>query len=158
HSAPDVIHVMTPDPAVMAMIRAAHAADIPVLYHELGTPDFLPELTPYYEQLVDVLPLCAGIAALSPALARRFSEKFPCACALSVLPLMVDGVPRLPPSRPPARDVTFGFAARLEYGKGTLSLLEAFARLTRRMPGVSLRMAGDGPQQSEAEGFAKAVR
>src|SRR5690242_12478213 len=67
HSAPGIIHVMTQDPAVMAMIRAAHAADIPVLYHELGTPDFLPELTLYYQQLVEVLPLCDEIAALSPS-------------------------------------------------------------------------------------------
>jgi glycosyltransferase involved in cell wall biosynthesis len=157
-SKPGVIHVMTPDPAAMAMIRAAHAAEIPVLYHELGTPDFLPELTLYYEQLVQVLPFCASVAALSPSLARRFSEKFPCSSVPSVLPLIVDGVPRLPSARPPSREVAFGFAARMEYGKGTLSLVEAFARVRRRAAGVSLRMAGDGPQRCEAEGIARDVR
>jgi glycosyltransferase involved in cell wall biosynthesis len=153
--APDVIHVMTPDPAVMAMIRAAHTAKIPVLYHELGTPDFLPELGVYYRQLADVLPLCDGIAALSPALARRFSETL--AASVSVLPLMIDDV--LPPQEPhaPSGGVTFGFAARMEYGKGPLSLLEAFARVRQRVDGVSLRMAGAGPQHAEAKAYAKAM-
>src|SRR6059058_4183793 len=31
-SSPDVIHLMTPDPAVMAMIQAAHDVRTPVLY------------------------------------------------------------------------------------------------------------------------------
>jgi glycosyltransferase involved in cell wall biosynthesis len=53
--------------------------------------------------------------------------------------------------------VTFGFASRMEYGKGPLSLLEAFAQVRRRLPGVSLRMAGDGPQRAEAAAYAKAV-
>jgi glycosyltransferase involved in cell wall biosynthesis len=155
--APEVIHVMTPDPAVMAMIRGAHAAEIPVLYHELGTPDFLPELEVYYQQLGDVLPLCDAIAALSPSLARRFSETFAGSSSPSVLPLMVDDV-RLPEDgRAPSPGATFGFAARMEYGKGPLSLLEAFARLRQRAGGVSLRMAGDGPQHSEAAAYAQAL-
>lgn len=155
--APDVIHLMTPDPAVMAMIRAAHDVRIPVLYHELGTPDFLPELAMYYQQLAEVLPLCDGIAALSPSLARRFSETFADSAAVSVLPLMVDHAP--PASEPPreSRSAAFGFASRMEYGKGPLSLLEAFARVRRRIGGVSLRMAGDGPQRSEAAAYASAV-
>jgi glycosyltransferase involved in cell wall biosynthesis len=152
---PDVIHVMTPDPAVMAMIRAAHAAEIPLLYHELGTPDFLPELEIYYQQLGEVLPLCDAIAALSPSLARRFSETF--ARPYSVLPLMVDDAlgPEIVHST--SSRVTFGFASRMEYGKGPLSLLEAFARLRKRSGGVALRMAGAGPQHSEAESYANAA-
>jgi len=34
----DLIHVMTPDPSAMVMIRAGHDAGIPVIYHELGIP------------------------------------------------------------------------------------------------------------------------
>jgi glycosyltransferase involved in cell wall biosynthesis len=151
-----VIHVMTPDPAGMAMIRAAREERIPVLYHELGTPDFLQELTVYYEQLRDVLPLCEEIAALSPSLARRFSEKFTGSAVPTVLPLMVDDV-AAEDARPPSRAVTFGFAARMEYGKGPLSLLDAFSRLIRRVDGVSLRMAGDGPQHAEAETYANTL-
>jgi len=155
--APDVIHLMTPDPAVMAMIRAASAARIPVLYHELGTPDFLPELSIYYQQLADVLPLCDAVAALSPSLARGFSETFAGSPAASVLPLMVESPPPANDSTPASGGVTFGFASRMEYGKGPLSLLEAFTQVRRRIGGVSLRMAGDGPQRAEAAAYARAV-
>lgn len=155
--APDVIHLMTPDPAVMAMIRAAHDARIPMLYHELGTPDFLPELAIHYQLLREVLPLCDEVAALSPSLARRFSELFCETHAPSVLPLMVDEVPPADDLERASHGVTFGFASRMEYGKGPLSLVEAFAQVRRRIGGVSLRMAGDGPQRSEAEAHARAV-
>ena len=155
--APDVIHLMTPDPAVMAMIRAASAARIPVLYHELGTPDFLPELTMYYQQLGEVLPLCDAVAALSPSLARGFSETFAGSPPASVLPLMVEPAPPVNDARAASHGVTFGFASRMEYGKGPLSLIEAFARVRARIGGVSLRMAGDGPQRAEAAAYAGVV-
>jgi len=153
--APDVIHLMTPDPAVMAMIRGAHQAGIPVLYHELGTPDFLPELAIYYEQLREVVPLCAGLAALSPSLALGFSKTFE--ASTYVLPLMVDDVPMTVETHARPRDVTFGFAARMEYGKGPLSLLLAFAQVRSRIGGASLKMAGDGPQYPEALAYARAT-
>jgi len=145
-----VVHVMTPDPAAMAMMRAAHATHIPVLYQELGTPDFLPELGVYYEQLAEVLPLCDEIAALSPGLAHRFAEKFAPRCPVSVLPLIVEDVQ--PAERATSTDVTFGFAARLEYGKGPLSLVAAFAEMC--IATTSLRIAGAWPQESEAKTLA----
>ena len=43
-----------------------------------------------------------------------------------------------------------------EYGKGPLRVVEAFARLRSRAGGVSLRMAGDGPQRQEANALANA--
>jgi glycosyltransferase involved in cell wall biosynthesis len=153
--APDVIHVMTPDPAVMAMIRAAHAAGIPVLYQELGTPEFLPELHFYYELLREVLPLC-DIAALSPDLASRFASKFAGTSSVAVLPLVVEDVPAARTAERSDR-VTFGFAGRMEYGKGPLVLLEAFARAHRTTNEISLRIAGDGPQREEARGLAEAL-
>jgi glycosyltransferase involved in cell wall biosynthesis len=45
----------------------------------------------------------------------------------------------------------------MEYGKGTLPLLEAFAQVRRRTAGVSLRLAGSGPQQQEAEAYVRAA-
>ena len=153
-SGADVVHVMTPDPAAMAMIRAAHVARIPLLYQELGTPDFLPELGIYYEQLAEVLPFCNEIAALSPTLSRRFFEKFAPRCPLSVLPLMVDDVQPAASAPASPAGVRFGFAARLEYGKGPLSLVAAFAEVCRQVPNASLRIAGAGPQQPEVEMLA----
>jgi glycosyltransferase involved in cell wall biosynthesis len=151
-SGADIVHAMTPDPAVIAMIHAAHAAGIPVLYQELGTADFLPGLGVYYERLAPVLPLCEEIAALSPRLARRFSEKFaPC----SVLPLMVEDVSPLASVVGSRVGVTFGFAARMEYGKGPLSLIGAFAEVCGRMATVSLRIAGAGRQHAEAVALAR---
>jgi glycosyltransferase involved in cell wall biosynthesis len=154
-SGADVVHVMTPDPAVMAMIRAAHDVRIPVLYQELGTPDFLPELNVYYEMLAEVLPLCDEVAALSPELARRFSEKFARPSPVSVLPILVEEPP--PAARAAPHGVTFGFAARMEYGKAPRSLVEAFASVYGRVGAASLRMAGGGPQQPEVELHARAL-
>jgi glycosyltransferase involved in cell wall biosynthesis len=50
--------------------------------------------------------------------------------------------------------VTFGFAARLEYGKGPLSLVEAFAQVCRSVETASLRIAGAGPQHAEVRTLA----
>src|ERR1041385_15531 len=58
---PDVIHVMTPDPSAMVMIRAAHHARIPVFYQELGIPYQPPNFDSYYEQFTSVLPLCSEV-------------------------------------------------------------------------------------------------
>lgn len=151
---PDVVHVITPDPAAMAMIRGAHEAGVPVLYQELGTPDYLPELQFYYEQLGHVLALCDATAALSPALAARFSEKLGGNARTSVLPLMVEDVPPAPASQHSA-GVTFGFAGRVEYGKGPLALIDAFARVKATAGPVSLRIAGVGPQLAEVQALAR---
>ena len=133
----------------MAMIRAARDARLPVLYQELGTPDFLPELNVYYEMLSEVLPLCDQVAAL----ARRFSEMFGGRAPASVLPLMVEEP--APAERKAASDgVTFGFAARMEYGKAPLALVEAFACVCR-IERTSLRMAGTGRQEIEVASLAR---
>src|SRR3989475_7913458 len=84
----DLIHVMTPDPAAMVMIRAGHAARIPVLYQELGIPYHPPDFESYYHQFTSVLPLCSEIVALSPRLTDHCREKLPTHRALSVLPII----------------------------------------------------------------------
>jgi len=45
----------------------------------------------------------------------------------------------------------FLFVGRLSREKGLATLLEAFARLYRRMPDVRLRLVGTGPQRAELE-------
>ena len=84
----DLIHVMTPNPGAAVMIRAGHAAGIPVLYQELGN-HHLPALAIHYEQLARVLPLCSQVAALSPQLAQQWEARFPTSKPISVLPLLV---------------------------------------------------------------------
>jgi glycosyltransferase involved in cell wall biosynthesis len=49
------------------------------------------------------------------------------------------------PRRPVPFGTIFGYAARLERGKGPAELLQAFARLTDRCDGTYLRLAGVGP-------------
>jgi hypothetical protein len=67
---PDVVHVLTPDPGAVMLIRAAHETKIPVVYQEVGTPFHPPGFEEVYERFVSVLPLCAEVTALSPALVR----------------------------------------------------------------------------------------
>ena len=144
----DLIHVMTPDPGAAVMIRAGAAAGIPILYQELGTPHHLPELETPYRNFSRVLPLCSELAALSPRLAQQWEEKLVSSNRFSVLPLLVEDSRRAaePHSELPST-VTFGFAARLEKGKGPLILIDAFAQVRRKLTNTSLQMAGVGPEE-----------
>jgi glycosyltransferase involved in cell wall biosynthesis len=151
----DLIHVLTPDPGAEVMIRAGAAAGIPVLYQELGTPNHMPELEPHYKGFLRVLPLCAEVAALSPLLAEQWAEKVNATNAVSVLPLLVSDS-RAPRKvfAAPGGSATIGFAARYERGKGPLILLDAFARVSKQFPNVSLRLAGTGPLEAALRGQA----
>ena len=40
----DLLHVFTPDTGATLFIRAGKEAGVPVLYHEMGTPHYLPAL------------------------------------------------------------------------------------------------------------------
>ena len=158
----DLIHVITPDPSAMVLIRAAHSAGIPVLYQELGTPFHPPDFESYYEQFTSVLPMCSEVAALSPHLAEDCREKLPTANRLSVLPIMTDELFNgAGPQRPDTKEragVTFGFAARLEPLKGPLVLIEAFAEAASRgSEKIRLRIAGAGSQRQKATQRAEAL-
>jgi len=145
----DLIHVITPDPSAMVIIRAAHVAGIPALYQELGMPYHPPDFKSYYEEFTAVLPLCAEVAALSPHLAEQCREKLPFAKFLSVLPIMTDDLAGEGVRRKAERNgggITFGFDARLEALKGPLTLIEAFAAC-REAVNASLTIAGTGTQQ-----------
>jgi glycosyltransferase involved in cell wall biosynthesis len=151
----DLMHVLTPDPGAAVMIRAGAAAGIPVLYQELGTPHYLPELEIHYQRFADVLPLCSEVAALSPRLAQQWREKFLSSHPISVLPLLVEDrcCARAPQPQSPAA-VTFGFAARLESGKGPMTLVKAFARVRLELAHTSLKIAGVGPQEQSVRALA----
>lgn len=149
---PDLLHVFTPDAGAALLIRAGHELGIPVLYHELGTPHYRPALDVYYRELAKVLPLCDEFAALSPRLAEQWAEKFPFLKSVSVLPLIVDDRDSRAAAwrRPGAGATVFGYAARVEEGKGPLVLVEALAELNRAGQAGLVRVAGTGPQLPEA--------
>lgn len=151
----DLIHVLTPDPGAAVMIRAGAAAGIPVLYQELGTPQYLPDLEIHYKRFANVIPLCSEVAALSPRLAQQWGEKFLPSQPISVLPLLVED--RLCAHTQPPQSVagvTFGFAARLESGKGPMTLVKAFARVRLELANTSLKIAGAGTQERAVRALA----
>jgi glycosyltransferase involved in cell wall biosynthesis len=154
---PDLLHVFTPDAGAMLMIRAGHELGIPVLYHEMGTPHYRPALDVYYRELAEALPLCDEFAALSPRLASQWSEKFPFLKSVSVLPIIVED-PDAGASlarRIETGETIFGYAARLEEGKGPLVLIDALDALKRTGVQLMVRMAGTGPQLLEVKARAR---
>jgi glycosyltransferase involved in cell wall biosynthesis len=153
-----VLHVFMPDTGATLMIRAGKEAGIPVLYHEMGTPHYLPALEPYYRKLEKVLPLCSEVAVLSPILARQWSERFPFLSPVTVLPLITEDSSMLNVSAQLAAngangpgEVVFGSAARIETGKGPFVLAEALALVRQRRTDVHVRLAGTGPATSEVK-------
>ena len=155
----DVLHVITPDPSAMVMIRAAHAAGIPVIYQEAGIPFHPPNFERYYEQFTSVLPFCSEIAALSPRLAAHCEEQLPYTKPLTVLPLMYDELHNGNGTHPKARDaITFGFAGRIEKLKGPMILMEAFGRAHPRCPNIHLKVAGEGSQRDQLARRARSLK
>ncbi len=149
----DVLHVFTPDTGATLMIRAGNEVGIPVLYHEMGTPHYLPALDRYYRRLEKVLPLCSEVAALSPTLAKQWIERFTFLPSISVLPLIAEhsetfNVSAKLPSNG-VNETIFGYAARVEAGKGPTLLAEALAQLRQRRDDVVVRLAGTGPALHE---------
>lgn len=147
---PDLVHVITPDYGAVMLIRAANSVGIPVVYQEMGIPFHPPGYEDVYERFVSVLPLCDGVAALSPRLARMMSRVSNCAYKPVVLPLI--SPKRLTETRdsdPSSETVCFGFAGRLEHLKGPLQLIEAFRNVHRKQPAVKLKIAGDGSLLSQ---------
>ncbi len=150
------------------LIRAAHAARVPVLYHDVRAPRDTPPavslhqqwhdplVAHWYDRLAEVLPLCAAVAVLSPRLVPLFRERLGYQGPVVVLPLFVE-VPERPPVRPPARGFTIGFAAFLWHLKGVAVLLEAFAKLRQHLPDARLRIAGSGLDEAELRAQSHAL-
>ena len=165
---PDLLHVVTPDVGAQLMIRAGHELGIPVIYQELGTPGHLPALDRYYRQLERVLPLCTEVSALSPHLATQWAERFSFLKSLSVVPLIVGDCDKGANharhkvtgdvSDDRKREIVFGYAARLEEGKGPKVLVRALARLNSDQLLVNVRIAGLGPQLLEVKALTRQLR
>jgi glycosyltransferase involved in cell wall biosynthesis len=146
---PDVMHVLTPDPGAIMLIRAAHATNTPIVYQEVGIPFHPPGFEEVYERFVTVLPLCAGVAALSPRLAHELNRAVPHVRRPEVLPLITLHQNGTSTSGQPSARVVFGFSARLEYLKGPIRLLKAFGVAHQTAKAMELKIAGEGSQRDE---------
>lgn len=147
---PDIVHVLTPDPGAVMLIRAAHSVGIPVVYQEVGMPFHPPGFEDVYQRFVSVLPLCSEVAILSPSLAREMLRVVPEIRRPQVVPLISIGARNNGQQNGGANgSVCFGFASRLEHLKGPLRLIEAFEVAHRSYPSVSLKIAGEGSQRKE---------
>jgi len=151
---PDIIHVLTPDPGAVMLIRAAHETGIPVVYQEVGIPFHPPGFEEVYERFTSVLPLCTEVAALSPALARELCRVVPEVPTTHVLPLLTpDHNGASAPLN--SQRVTFGFAARLEYLKGPLQFVAGFQIAHQSQSHIEMKIAGDGSQRKEIVDFCR---
>ena len=146
---PDVVHVLTPDPGAVMLVRAAHEVKIPVVYQEVGIPFHPPGFEDVYERFVSVMPLCAEVTALSPALAQALHGVSTRTSPAKVLPLISPDHNGFPKSQSSNGMVTFGFAARLEHLKGPMRLLEAFSVAHQTHSAMKLCVAGEGSQRRE---------
>ena len=154
----DLMHIITPDPSAMVMIRAAHDAGVPVIYQELGLPYHPPDFASYYREFTTVLRLCSEVAALSPKLVEYCREKLPISSRLSVLPIMSDEIINGNGAPPRSNGhINFGFAARLEELKGPIVLMEAFAATRDHVPDVRLKLAGEGSQRKQVAALARSL-
>lgn len=145
---PDLIHVLTPDPASLIFIKAAHDLGIPVLYQEVGIPFHPPGYESYYERFTTALPLCTEVAALSPTLAEMLRVSAIPGKSVSVLPVMTEEF-FAKRSNGFGQSVVFGFAARAETLKGVTELMEAFKLARRRDQGIRLHAASTGSKLGE---------
>lgn len=151
---PDVVHVITPDPGAVMLVRAAHAEGVPVVYQEVGTPFHPPGFEEVYERFVEVLPLCSEVATLSPSLAREMQELLPHVREPRVVPLIAPDAAYAPGAAVAARPargprVVFGFASRLEHLKGPLLFVEGFAAAHRAHGSLEMEVAGEGSQRRQ---------
>jgi glycosyltransferase involved in cell wall biosynthesis len=146
---PDVVHVLTPDPGAVMLVRAARESKIPVVYQEVGIPFHPPGFEEVYKRFVSVLPLCAEVTALSPSLAQELRRVSTLSSPAKVLPLISPDHNGFAKSQSTREVVTFGFAARLEHLKGPLRLLEAFGVAHQTNAQMKLCIAGEGSQRQE---------
>jgi glycosyltransferase involved in cell wall biosynthesis len=146
---PDVVHVLTPDQGAMMLIRAAHACGVPVVYQEVGLPFHPPGFEEVYERFVTVLPLCSRVAVLSPGLMQHTSRALPQISSLNVLPLISHASNGTNHAERTSSVVRFGFAARLEYLKGPMQLIDGFRTAHQAHVNVELKIAGEGSQRKE---------
>ena len=154
----DLLHIITPDPSAMVMIRAGHDAGIPVIYQELGLPFHPPDFASYYRQFATVLSLCTEVAALSPQLLERCRAELPISNS-SVLPIMSEEILNGNGSKNGTSDqINFGFAARIEELKGPLQLMRAFAGTHKAVPSARLSVAGDGSQKLKVDALARSLK
>lgn len=143
----DLLHVLDADAGAPVVIEAAQSLGVPVLFHELRTPNDRPDCAPYNRRLGRALSRQCRVAALSPRLAASCRDHYAESGEITVLPLIVEDLSHRMRERPESGTVTFGFSGRIELLKGSEALARAFVQLHREFPGVRLKIAGTGEQE-----------
>jgi glycosyltransferase involved in cell wall biosynthesis len=98
------------------------------------------------------------VAVLSPALMQHTNRALPQISSLSVLPLISHASNGANHSERTLPVVRFGFAARLEYLKGSMQLIDGFRRAHRAHANVELKIAGEGSQREQMLGALRKDR
>ena len=143
--APDLVHLHFSDAVVFFYLRsaAAHPAPLVITFH-LSPP---PEVHDAHGALREALGRAARITAVSQAtLDDVLAHATGGGELASVIPSGVDpppGDPTPPPEDPPV----VGAAGRLVPEKGFDILVDAVPELRERVPGVRVRIGGDGPER-----------
>lgn len=138
-----LVHVVGQDPGAGVLIGAACAVGLPALFQDLGGGTG-PSVD---AALISTLQRCAAVAALSPLIAARLGDRLPSARGVSVLPILSGPPEGVVSARRSHSQVTFGFAGRLDPEKGAGTMVEALALARAEVPGIRLRVAGEGPEK-----------
>ena len=161
-----LVHALQPD-----LVHALHltsygflgalAAFHPFLLSVWGT-DVLeaPKLTPFHAWLTRyALARADVITATGMHLAGETTRYAPAGAPVTVVPYGVDMQRFAPGQRAPADHVVIGYVGRLSPEKGVRYLIEAFAQLRKRYGGgVSLRIAGEGPERPRIEAMIQRLQ
>ena len=154
--APDVVHALH---LTSYGFLGALAGFRPLILSVWGT-DILeaPGLTPFHSWLTRYsLSRADAITATGLHLASQTTRYAPRSMPVTVIPYGVD-LDRFSPAerQQPSQSLVIGTAARLSSEKGVRYLVEAFATLRQRFgAGVSLRIAGDGPERGAIESLIR---
>jgi phosphatidylinositol alpha-mannosyltransferase len=105
-------------------------------------------ITPYTKSVLKYLD---AFSAVSDAAAEYVNEIAPDA-EVNIIPNGIDTKKYRAP-KPKSGGESILYIGRLEKRKGVRYLLEAFAELYARRPGVSLQIAGEGPERESLEQF-----
>jgi glycosyltransferase involved in cell wall biosynthesis len=143
-----------PKPFVVQAIRSAHALRIPVIYEELAQVSEDYAARPDHRDFSRCSNLCTRIVTLAQRNTDDIRRWFGFEGDAEVIDqwAFFDEdrlLRRIPRAHTRPGEIVFGSLSRLGHEKGLPSLVRAFAEVYRTMPGVRLRIAGQGPLEPQ---------